>query len=401
MSLCVWNVGVGWGGGGHYARLRKAKDIRPSIVWTREGNGRGRRSAWKRRDEAIVSLTSMETVSKATFGEPRKDRAVERVRAFAKRIGIIQTHELNRTAAHLLSRLQTRHRDRQTDRQTDRQRQRDRETDRRRKKEEEKRKKPTAFLLVCFAELTEKQKTVSMVTERMMQKEWCFHTAQALVDCSWKLFWRTLPQRWSPQDTEIKVPFALNLELSTVSSLRGALHTVTLRVQPAAANSTFLIVSDWVCRSHLGIQFYTRERVLNVYWLIVVFDCPEAPKVGRGCLLSGIWGLSFDFFFLSPFLFFYLVMLHFQSCHVSGNGPLSWPPLSPPFNLTPLHPPLYPPPPITPPFTSPLNLPFPHIFFFLYIIIRRGWNVHLLMGCGRGCLQGKFYRHGLWVDMAL
>ena len=164
LSWTCWNQGVGRGGGRsdrhfrHYARLRKAKVIRPSIVWTRERNGRGRRSAWKRRDEAIVSLTNMETVSKATFGEPRKDRAVERVWAFAKRIDITQTHELNRTAAHLLSRLQTRHRDRQTDR--------DRETDRRRKKEEEKRKKPTAFLLACFAELTEKQKTVSMVTER-------------------------------------------------------------------------------------------------------------------------------------------------------------------------------------------------------------------------------------------
>ena len=39
--------------------------------------------------------------------------------------------------------------------------------------------------------------------------------------------------------------------------------------------------------------------------------------------LSGISGLSFDSPFLSPLLFFCLVLLLFLSCHFSANGPFS------------------------------------------------------------------------------
>ena len=39
---------------------------------------------------------------------------------------------------------------------------------------------------------------------------------------------------------------------------------------------------------------------------------------------SGISGLSFDFSFLSSFLFFCLVLILFLSCHISANGPFSW-----------------------------------------------------------------------------
>ena len=50
-------------------------------------------------------------------------------------------------------------------------------------------------------------------------------------------------------------------------------------------------------------------------------------------ILPGISGLSFDSPFLSPFLFFCLVLLLFVACHFSGNGPFSrlWGENPPPF----------------------------------------------------------------------
>ena len=63
--------------------------------------------------------------------------------------------------------------------------------------------------------------------------------------------------------------------------------------------------------------------------------CPWREVGDVWCsVLSGISGLSFDSPFLSPFLFFYLVLLLFLSCHFSANCPFSWL-LSPKFFLFP------------------------------------------------------------------
>ena len=52
---------------------------------------------------------------------------------------------------------------------------------------------------------------------------------------------------------------------------------------------------------------------------------PEGrPGMSDVSLLSRISGLSFDSPFLSPLIFFWLVLLLFLSCHFFANGPFSW-----------------------------------------------------------------------------
>ena len=77
---------------------------------------------------------------------------------------------------------------------------------------------------------------------------------------------------------------------------------------------------------------------IPVQWTFTFLVCSGAPFSGAWrevgdvwcSVLSGISGLSFD----SPFLFFYLVLLLFLSCHFSANCPFSWL-LSPKFFLFP------------------------------------------------------------------
>ena len=61
--------------------------------------------------------------------------------------------------------------------------------------------------------------------------------------------------------------------------------------------------------------------------LFTFFLKPPTGRPGISDVLSqsGISGLSFDSPFLSPLLFFCLVLLFFPFCHFSANGPFAGP----------------------------------------------------------------------------
>ena len=106
---------------------------------------------------------------------------------------------------------------------------------------------------------------------------------------------------------------------------------------------------DWTPQGHLYQYLLLRSNMSMLslayhliksptdplLWIMSLWDLPfccyclpQIPRRETGDVwwhpLSGILGLSFDSSFLSPLLFFCLVLLLFPSRHFSGNGPVSW-----------------------------------------------------------------------------
>ena len=58
-------------------------------------------------------------------------------------------------------------------------------------------------------------------------------------------------------------------------------------------------------------------------FILTLYSASRRPVMSGVLFLSGLSGLSLDFPFLSPLLFFCLVPVLFLSCHSSASGPFS------------------------------------------------------------------------------
>ena len=90
-------------------------------------------------------------------------------------------------------------------------------------------------------------------------------------------------------------------------------------LQPNAENRALYKKGSFCCC--WGVCFVLHITVMITLFL---YYSPEGSLgMSDVSFLSGISGLSFDSPFLSPLLFFCLVLLLFLSCHFSANGPFS------------------------------------------------------------------------------
>ena len=143
---------------------------------------------------------------------------------------------------------------------------------------------------------------------------WCLYMDFCFIFAKWLVFWSdyvyyfefwdwimssTRNLQRGTADAEIKAPSVENPGLTNVLPRKPGVG------QNIATHASPYCQEVFPCR--------------NVDW-------PREESLG----MSGISGLSFDSPFLSPLLFFCLVLLLFLSCHFSANGPFSW--LFPPEN---------------------------------------------------------------------
>ena len=115
-------------------------------------------------------------------------------------------------------------------------------------------------------------------------------------------------------------------------------------------------------------EFHCFSFSLPFLFCFGLYLCPDGrPGMSDVSHLSWISGLSFDFLFLSPLVFFCIVLLLFLSCNFSANGPFSAPP-----------PPSPPPPP-----------PLPRKFSNYFSLRDRLFFVSLdeQLGDGMGCVR--------------
>ena len=101
-------------------------------------------------------------------------------------------------------------------------------------------------------------------------------------------------------------------------------HSVSLSLLFSFSCSFCLIISLCLSRSHSLSHYLTRLLSLSLSHSLSDYLVSKGGWVMSDVIpLSGIPGLSPDSSFLSPLLFFCLVLLLFLSCHFSANGPFS------------------------------------------------------------------------------